>query len=147
MTENAYHYEESGLDNIWLQNGYELDSEGGLSIENIHGLHAAIAESLVFAPRKLSGKEIRFIRHFLDWSQKGLGERLRVDYQTVLRWENEKVEIPDTTETFLRGILYEYLKGDAKMIDLIETLSDMDNNRNAEPIEFALNDNGWQHAA
>lgn len=142
-----YRYKECGLDDVVLLNGYSFDEDGNLFIKDIHGLHKLIAETRVFSPKKLKGKEIRFMRHYLDWSQKTLGEALGVDYQSVHRWETGKTKITKTAETLLRGVLYEYLNGNARLIDLINKISDLDNNRSIEKIEFSHSRAGWEKAA
>jgi putative transcriptional regulator len=147
-TKKIYHYTGSGLDDIFLLNGYEVDEEGNLFIKDIHGLHKAIARSLVLRKSKLRGKEIRFLRHTLDWSQKSLGERIGVDYQTVLRWEKGERRITKAPELLLRAIAYEYISGDDRFVDIIDRLADIDNDRmKAEEFNFGLNRSGWHSQA
>ena len=57
-----YHYTESGLDNVYLVNGFTyVDRPDGreVVIEDIDGLHRAIGEFLITNRKNLSGKEIR----------------------------------------------------------------------------------------
>lgn len=140
-----HHYTESGLDNIFLQNGFRIDKEGTLFIEDIHGLHKAIGERLVFQQRKLKAKEIRFIRHFMDLSQKAFGEILGVDYQTVLRWETSRNVITKTADRFLKVVFNEFLDPTSKARNVIDIISDLDNERN-EKIELTHN-HEWKEAA
>lgn len=147
MGKQPYQYKESGLDNVFLENGYRIEEDGSIFIEDINGLHTAIAEKLVFAPRKLKGREIRYIRHYLDLSQKTLGEILGVDYQTVLRWETSKNKITNTAERFLRGLLYEVVNKNARFIEVMDTLSDLDNDREPQQIDFSHEETGWKQAA
>lgn len=142
----AYLYKECGLDDVVLLNGYSFDRDGNLSIIDIHGLHKAIAQSRVFSSHKLKGKEIRFLRHILDWSQKCLGDVLGVDYQSVHRWETGKNKITKTADKFLRGYVYEYLNGNARMIDLVNQISDLDNDRDINKVEFSHSTRGWKAA-
>lgn len=143
----TYIYKECGLDDVVLLNGFTIDESGSLFINDIHGLHKVIVESRIFAPRKLKGKEIRFMRHYLDWSQKCLGEALGVDYQSVHRWETGKTKITKTADRLLRGLAYEYINGNARMIDLIRKISDLDNNRVTTKLELSHNKDGWAKAA
>ena len=60
-----YHYRESGLRNVWLANGYaeqETPYGPGLAIDDLAGLHHAIARGLVAKGGKLTGAELRFLR-------------------------------------------------------------------------------------
>lgn len=139
-----YHYTESGLDNVYLVNGYDLDKDGTLFIEDIHGLHKFIAETLVYLPRKLKGKEIRYIRHYLDLSQKVFGDMIGVDYQTVLRWETGKNKIAKTADKFIRIILEDYINPNSRARDVIDRLSDIDNDRKEIRLELSHKRDRWK---
>lgn len=85
-----YHYRESGLANIYLVNGYrEIDTSHGrgVAIEDVEGLHLAIAHTLVEEKASLTGPEVRFIRKFLELTQTQLADLLGVEEQSVRRWE------------------------------------------------------------
>lgn len=143
----SYHYTECGLDNIHLMNGFKVDRDGTLFIEDIHGLHKFIAQRLVYLGRKLKGKEIRYIRHYLDISQKTLGKMLGVDYQSVLRWESSKSKMTNTADKLLRVVLNDYLDDHSRARELIDRLSDLDNNRDDFALELSHKKNGWKEAA
>ena len=84
-----YHYTESGLLNVWLAGGYtEIETAYGnsVTIDNIEGLHEAIAESLMEQPF-LSGREFRFLRVELSLTQREFGDYLGVGPQSVAQWE------------------------------------------------------------
>lgn len=107
-----YHYVECGLDNIYLLNGFEIKKVQGdeeIFIHDINGLHKAIGMILTSKRGLLSGKEIRFIRHALDFSQKRLADYLGVDYQTILRWEKDKGDIAKTADHLIKMIFFSYL--------------------------------------
>src|ERR1043166_8953542 len=92
-----YHYKESGLDNVYLVNGYDYaEAPQGRSvvIQDIDGLHKAIGRWLVTERKVLLGDEIRFLRHELGMSQNVLAHMLDVTEQTVRRWEQNKLAIP-----------------------------------------------------
>src|SRR5690349_8978096 len=85
-----YHYTECGLSNIYLLNGFTLDEYDGeqyVSVENLDGLWKAIGLDIVTGRKLISGKEVRFLRGQMDLTQSELGALLRVDDQTVARWE------------------------------------------------------------
>ncbi|TAL35799.1 MAG: hypothetical protein EPN97_06875 [Alphaproteobacteria bacterium] len=153
-TRKPYHYTQCGLDNVYLGNGWSIDKSGALFIENIKGLHKAIGLDLVFVGRTLNGKEIRFIRHYLDFSQKTFGEMLGVDYQSVLRWENNKTKLTKTADNFMKAIFYEVLAENQRAVDLINQMSDLDNarrverpERSSDKLEMSLTGNKWKTAA
>lgn len=85
-----YHYKESGLSNVYLTNGYrEVVTPYGRSvvIEDVEGLHAALATTMVIERQHLTGREVRFIRKFLNLTQAQLANLLGVEEQSVRRWE------------------------------------------------------------
>ena len=76
MTKRPYHYTESGLDSVYLQNGCEIVTSRkgkGVIIQDIDGLHEAIGQDIVGNKKKLRGKEFRFLRNELLLSQGVLG--------------------------------------------------------------------------
>lgn len=85
-----YHYRECGLPNVYLVNGYreiKTPEGSGIAIEDVEGLHMAIARDIVDTKPILSGPEVRFIRKFLDLTQSELADLLGVEDQSVRRWE------------------------------------------------------------
>src|SRR5579863_232551 len=101
-----YHYTESGLDNIYLVNGFEItpleNGDEEIFIHDLSGLHKAIGLNLIFKQGALSGKEVKFIRTTLDFSQKTLGKILGYDYQTVLLWEKDSHPISKSADHLLK---------------------------------------------
>lgn len=85
----TYRYTECGLDNVLLANGHELKG-GRLRIRDIEGLHRAIGRWLVSTRKRLTGSEIRFLRHELELSPVMLAILLGVNERTVVRWENDR---------------------------------------------------------
>src|ERR1700738_5263066 len=79
--ETMYHYRECGLPNVYLVNGYretETPYGRGVSIEDVEGLHMAIAQALVEEKPSLTGPEVRFIRKLLELTQTQLAQLLGV---------------------------------------------------------------------
>ena len=69
-----HHYLMSGLDNVYLKNGYTIvtDEEHGvcISITNADTLHKCIVRSLVSVERRLSFAELDFLRKAMDMDTK-----------------------------------------------------------------------------
>jgi putative transcriptional regulator len=141
-----YHYVECGLTNIYLQNGFKLDREKNLFIEDINNLHKIIGLSIVKKRMKLNGREIRFIRHMMDLSQRALGQLIGVGHQNILRWESGKFKITQSAERVLRIIFFEFLDEKSRAKDLIDELSDLDNQRDNEKIKLFRTRNDWKQA-
>jgi DNA-binding transcriptional regulator YiaG len=141
-----YHYTECGLDNIYLQNGYDksdLDGESYISIDSIDELHVAIGELLVEQSIALSPKEFRFLRTELNLSQKVLGGILDVDGQTVARWEKGETNIPRTSDVVLRAIYLESIDKDSSVALMLQALSETEAQETIEKIVLAEENHNW----
>jgi hypothetical protein len=59
METEHYHYLESGLDNVWLYNGYTTDQDEDfehlVSLVDVNGLHRSIAKTLLMKSAHLFG--------------------------------------------------------------------------------------------
>jgi putative transcriptional regulator len=131
MTDQMYHYTESGLDHVYLANGYEfVEAPGGraVRISDIDGLHEAIGRTLITDKKNLSGKEIRFLRHEMLMSQAKLAKLLEVGEQTVHRWEKGKAEIPKPAEALIRLLYRDHIKdkGVSSIRRCLERLADLE---------------------
>jgi len=110
---NYYRYTESGLDYIYLADGFRyFDGERGreVAIEDSGGLHRAIGKMLVTHKKNLSGREIRFLRHEMLMSQVTLAKLLEVSEQAINRWENGKTGVPKPAESLIRLLYREHIK-------------------------------------
>lgn len=127
----AYHYTESGLDNVWLENGYTIHQTPygeGVSIQNTEGLHRAIALWLVSLPKPLNGAELRFLRLEMNTTQKNLAAFLNVDEQAIRRWEKARTKpIPNgSADRLLRAIFVEYIDKKNDIYRMIKRLAELD---------------------
>ncbi len=130
MVKSSYHYRESGLDNVYLVNGYDyVEGQGGnrsAVIHDIDGLHDAIGRYLINERKALMGAEIRFLRHELSMSQGALASLLDVTEQTVRRWEQDKLSMPRTADAILRSIYAEKFDGDGKLSAILKRIADLE---------------------
>lgn len=124
-----YHYTESGLTNVWLENGFivrETPYGKSTAIEDAHGLNKVLAMNLVQKPGRITGKELRFLRVFLGLSQESLGKRcLGVTEQSVSLWERTG-KVPQQTDLVTRMLVLEQLNGNGRMTDLIDRINTVD---------------------
>ncbi|MCE6007569.1 helix-turn-helix domain-containing protein [Acinetobacter soli] len=100
-----YHYTESGLRNVWLENGYiEKETPYGKAVSfiDLDGLHRAIGLHLVNHKPRLTGAEVRYLRKEMNLSQEGLADILGVSDSSVRAWENHRTKIPKPSERLLR---------------------------------------------
>lgn len=151
-----YHYKECGLSNIYLLNGFELEEHDGeqyVSIHDVNGLWKAIGFNIVTKKKVLTPKEIRFLRSQMEKTQNEIAAFLRVDDQTVARWEKGKVKLSGPADIALRAmylasdiaqpegkeILYNWMES---IGDLIEQDSPL-----ADAFLFEKQDSNWNAQA
>lgn len=131
-----YHFTDSGLDNVFLVNGFnEKETPYGraVSIEDMEGLHKAIGRWLVNLPKPLNGAELRFLRHELDLSQNKLGRLMGKSEQSIARWEKARDKpIDPIADRLIRIIYSEYVDGNGPARDMIERLAELDELEHAE---------------
>lgn len=130
-TATAYHYTESGLDNVWLLDGFAfVDGSQGrqVTIEDLDGLHEAIGRLLIEKKKNLTGREIRFLRHEMLMSQTTLAKLLEVSEQAIARWEKGKTQIPKPAEALIRLLYREHIKKDGRgnIRSILERIADLE---------------------
>ena len=144
-----YHYQECGLRNVWLVNGFDMHTTpygDGVSIHDIEGLHRAIARGLVNKAAKLTGSELRFLRKQMGLSQAKLALILGNEDQTVALWEKRGTQ-PKIADRFVRALYREFVEGNAHIRDMIDLLVDADREEREERINFVQGSQGWKVAA
>jgi putative transcriptional regulator len=147
-------YNDCGLRNIWLKNGYGYVSIPGqgkcLEIADIDGLHRSIGHSLVKFRKRLSGAEVRFLRVEMGLSQKRLAECMGVDEQTISLWERSKRRPTVAAERVLRLLYLEHADGKTKIAKMIAHWNELDRlngmKENAKQV-FQEADGEWSVAA
>lgn len=149
MTEGLYHYTLCGLDNIYLSGGFTLeDTDYGpaVSIEDIDGLHRAIAMDIVLGASRIVPKELRFLRKQLGLSQANFAVLVGVDAQTVARWEKGENTIPVPADRLVRFIYLGETNGDVQVRKILNTLKEMDEIEHGRRV-FKETRTGWKAAA
>lgn len=142
----GYQYRECGLDNVWLMNGYEIhETPYGrtVSFNDPESLDAAIAKALTQKSARLTGRELRFLRLMLDLTQKGLGELVGREAQSIANWEKDP-ELNDDADFIIRHIYRQTAinKSDS-YVEMVKFLNDRDRTQRDEPLCFAATDKGW----
>lgn len=142
-----HHYTMCGLDNVYLENGYvEKDTEDGpvVSIEDLDGLHRAIANDIADKKGRLTGRELRFLRSMLRLSQQKLAEHTGYQRGTVTRWENAD-PIPLAVEALVRALWIGKSRGCPVTTELLDEWERED----TEAVRLSYRDSGtgWLRAA
>jgi putative transcriptional regulator len=147
-----YHYTESGLDNVWLENGFTLENHPNygelVSIWNAQGLHVAIGRWLIGQPRGLTGAEFRFLRTEMDLSQRALGQILGVTDQAIAKWEkaNRKPVTNKAAERLLRVFYSKYI-GESEFAALLDRITQLDAEMAEQELHLDRAPGGWAKAA
>jgi DNA-binding transcriptional regulator YiaG len=125
-----YQYKLSGLDNVFLLNGYHhhKTSEGtGVSVDDLDGLHRAIGRFLIEAPKPLNGAELRFLRLEMDLSQSHLAGIIGSTEQNIRRWEKQrKRPISGPADRLLRALYQEFIGEDGSVRRMLDRLAGLD---------------------
>jgi putative transcriptional regulator len=146
----TYHYTESGLGNIYLENGYRIHKTPygeGVSIQNTEGLHKAIGRWLILLPKPINGAELRFLRLEMDTTQRDLAAILGTMEQTLRLWEKHRDKaMPGSADRLLRTLYAEYIGGDGSVRRMLERLVELDQLDGAEAL-FRETNNRWKQQA
>jgi len=145
-----YHYTESGLDYIWLVNGYEEVNTSygeGVGVHNVEGLHQSIGLHIVQNRPHLTGAEIRFLRTYLEMSQAELAKLLGVGDTSIRNWESGRGDIGNPADRLLRLLFVDHTCGDGTTRELVSRIADMNRDQYHEDLRFAEEDEQWSAAA
>lgn len=125
-----YKYDDAGLRNVWLANGYTVRKTRygkAVAIENVDGLTRAICRALASKPGRLTGAEFRYLRLHLGLSQKALGKAFGNTEQAIALWE-KKGRIPLWADKHLRLLVIAKEDGNEPLgralerLDIVERL-------------------------
>jgi DNA-binding transcriptional regulator YiaG len=88
---------------------------------DMNALQIFVFKGLIHKPYPLTGKEIRFMRKFLEMSTTEFGEHLGITHATVVKWEKEQAKVSPMQETYIRMFLSESLK-DQELINVFKEI-------------------------
>lgn len=120
-----YHYTESGLRNVWLQNGYTVRKTAygeAVAIDGVEGLHALLALRLSEKKGALTATELRFLRTHLCLSQASLAKMLGVTDQSVSLWER-KGRVPKSADKLMRISVLGAIDGDRRIGEVLDRIN------------------------
>ena len=117
-TEEApFHFTDSGLDNVYLIGiKYFIKEDGSTTAEipAIKQLMRLIARDLLYSETPLRGQEIRFLRKRLGKRAADFAQLLRIEAETLSRYENEKQDPSDPIDALVR-MVYLMSSGDPEL--------------------------------
>ena len=124
-----FHYTMSGLDYIWLKNGFRVrETQYGksVSIEDMEGLHSLIANDIVSNRVEISGAEFRFLRKELKLSQEAVAAMLGNEAQTISLWERGEGKVPQWADRMLRALYIETTTGNAGLRQIVDRINSLE---------------------
>ncbi len=137
-----YHYTSCGLDNVFLRNGFtrtETPYGTAVSIEDVEGLHLAIASDLLRQKTPLTGAQFRFLRKEQDLTQAEIGAILGVSEQTIAAWEKQRdTHVQRMADISIRAYYFAHrqaVQGAQPIPDAPEEVP--------KQAEFSHQDDGW----
>lgn len=140
-----YHYTESGLDNIYLEDISVYHCTCGefcANIPKINELQTLIGNLIIQKTTPLNGREIVFLRNNIGLSTIKFAEHIGVDKSTLSRWENDSQDLSKSNDRFIR-FLYATLKGLSSndIIHLLkEAARDFNKKSSENPIYIPMDD-------
>jgi len=87
-----HHYTESGLENVYLKNGFKKKSDETISIPNIIQMHNCVSKFLI-GYFKINGKVLRFLRTELGKNKAQMARILGCDISIIDSIENSEEKI------------------------------------------------------
>ena len=123
-------FEDAGLENVWLANGFATKHTPygtAEAINDVPGLTRAICLALAGKIGRLSGAEFRYLRLHLRWSQKSLAQCFGNTVQAVALWEKTG-RVPRWADKHIRILWkaqeagHETVKNVVERINLIDQL-------------------------
>ncbi len=94
------------------------DDDGDVHITHHDKLMAAAAVYRCTLPRRLNGKEMRFIRKAMNKSATDWADHLSIDKSTLSRWESNKQPMSVNAEKLLRLTALAFLSPDTPGIEI-----------------------------
>jgi DNA-binding transcriptional regulator YiaG len=124
--EQPYHYTESGLPDIRLENitVYSCCGVESADIPHMDALHKLIAQDLILTPRPMTGLELRFLRKEAMLKPQDIADRVGIDPKTVLNWEKAE-SVSRYADLVIRLLVTTELWHGPKMVEILEQLAEL----------------------
>jgi DNA-binding transcriptional regulator YiaG len=100
-----HHMTGIGLSNVYLLNGFHIDSDDGdeaISYENIAGLYFEIGRAISSKPYTMRPDEFRFVRKQLEMSQSEVATLFDKSDQAIAKWEKGLLPVPKAESSLLK---------------------------------------------
>ncbi len=142
-------FDDGGLRDVWLANGYETRKTPygeATAIHDLDGLIHSICATLVRKGGHLTGAEFRYLRQHLRLSQPSLGKLLGVSEQSVALWE-KRSRIPVLADKHLRLLWAGQHEGNETIARVMQRVNDVERLLHQKIVLRTSPRKGWQATA
>lgn len=142
-------FDDGGLRNVWLVNGFETRKTphgDATAIQDLDGLVRSICGALVRKQGHLTGAEFRYLRQHLRLSQASLGKLLGVTEQSVALWE-KRSRIPLMADKHLRLLWTGQHDGNETIAHVMQRVNDVERLIHQRLMMKTTPRKGWQAKA
>jgi DNA-binding transcriptional regulator YiaG len=77
---------------------------------NLNALQIFVFKELIHKPSPLTGRELRFMRKFMDLTTEEFGKKLGMTHAAVVQWEKEQTKMSLAHDVYVRMLFIEMLK-------------------------------------
>ncbi|HEX4839888.1 MAG TPA: helix-turn-helix transcriptional regulator [Rhabdochlamydiaceae bacterium] len=77
---------------------------------DLNALQILVFKGLIHKPSPLTGRELRFMRKFMDLTTEEFGKKLGVTHASVIQWEKKSNPLAPVYEVYIRMLFFEMIK-------------------------------------
>lgn len=121
----------------------KVHGEWILDIDQID-LERKVASAVAMKPVRLTGNEIKFLRHHLDMTLKEFAKKFDVTHPAVLKWERAGHHVPDMKWTTEKDIRLFILSNAVKPVQFFAVYQLLEEKKPAKKQKVSLD---WEKAA
>lgn len=128
MKSNMHRFDDAGLRNVWLVNGFKIVKTPygpAVSYRDLDGLTRTICAALARKTGRLTGIEFRYLRMHLRLSQKALARLLGNTEQSVANWE-KKGRVPLWADKHIRLLWEAAQDGDETVKHVVDRINEVE---------------------
>jgi DNA-binding transcriptional regulator YiaG len=128
MKTTMHRFDDAGLRNVWLVNGFKIvkTSYGpAVSYRDLDGLTRTICAALARKAGRLTGVEFRYLRMHLRLSQKALARLLGNTEQSVANWE-KRGRVPLWADKHIRLLWEAAEDGDETVKRVVDRINEVE---------------------
>ena len=128
MKPALYRFDDAGLKNVWLANGYTIKRTAygdAVAIEDIEGLTRVVCRALARKLGRLDGAEFRYLRLHLRLSQKSLAKLFGNTEQSVANWE-KRGRVPLWADKHIRLLWEAAQDGDETVKRVVDRINEVE---------------------